>query len=138
MNSIKKFSWFNADGGLLVLRIGVGAIFILTGVMKVSHMSQTIGFFATLGFSAFWAYLVAGVELIGGIAVLLGIMTRIFATLLVVTMIVAIWVTRTDITVMMTPLSMFFSSLALLLAGPGKYAVVREKAALSPNAAPVQ
>lgn len=121
----KKFPWQNKSVGLLVLRIGVGAIFVFSGYMKVSDLAGTIAFFGTLGFAPFWAYLVSFVELIGGIAVLLGIHTRIAAKLLTIIMIVAIYELRGNLQMAMTPISVFFSTLALTLAGGGKYSLSR-------------
>ncbi len=121
---VKKCPWCSTDSGLLVLRIGVGVIFILTGWMKVSNLSATVGFFATMGFAPFWAYLVSFVELLGGIAVLLGLYTRLAAALLTVVMIVAIYVVRNDMTMVMMPVSVFFSTLTLVLAGGGAYSLM--------------
>ena len=121
----KKGSWCcGTDAALLVLRIGVGAIFIFTGWMKVSDLTATVGQFGSMGFAPFWAYLVSFVELGGGIAVLLGIYTRVAAKLLAIIMIVAIYVLRGNIMMAMTPFSLFFSSLALTLAGGGKYTLI--------------
>lgn len=124
---MKKCSWCNTDSALLVLRIGVGVIFLITGYMKASDMSATVGFFNQLGFSAFWAYLVTAVELVGGATVLLGIYTRIGAKFLAIVMIVAIYVLRHDITMALAPISLLFSTLALILAGGGKYSIKKFK-----------
>jgi putative oxidoreductase len=128
INSLfKKCAWCNADSGLLALRIGVGIIFIYTGWLKVSNLDMTVGFFATMGFSAFWAYLVAFVELLGGIAVLLGIWTSFAALPLAVIMVVVSFLLRSDLNMMMTPVILFFSAIALALAGGGKYSLKQEK-----------
>jgi putative oxidoreductase len=92
---LKNYSW-STDVGLLILRLGVGAIFITTGYMKMfngtpsgAHFiltTGTVGFFASLGFSAFWAYLVTAVEFLGGVSVLFGIYNRVSAALLAVVM----------------------------------------------------
>ncbi|MDO8594335.1 MAG: DoxX family protein [bacterium] len=121
----KKSSWCSTDSGLLVLRIGVGLIFIVNGWMKVSDLGANAAMFATMGFAPFWAYLVAFVELIGGIAVLLGIYTRIAAGLLTIIMIVAVYVLRDNMQMAMTPISLLFSTLALKLAGGGKYSLMK-------------
>ncbi len=120
----KKGWCCNKDAGLLALRIGVGGIFIMTGYMKVSDLPATVGFFATLGFAPFWAYLVSFVELLGGIAVLLGVFTRIAAKLLTIVMIVAIYKTWGNVAVVLTPISVFFSTLTLVLAGGGAYSLM--------------
>ena len=94
--------------------------------MKVSDLTATVGQFGSMGFAPFWAYLVSFVELIGGIAVLLGVYTRISAKLLTIIMIVAIYVLRDNVQMIMTPVSIFFSTLALTLAGGGKYSLSRK------------
>lgn len=128
LNSLCKGSWCkwcNTDSGLLVLRIGVGAIFIYSGWLKVSDLAGTVAQFSGMGFAPFWAYIVSFVELIGGAAVLLGIWTRVSAKLLAIIMLVAVYVLRGNLTAALAPISLFFSSLALMLAGGGKYSVLR-------------
>jgi len=123
---IKKIPKCNVDAGLLVLRIGVGLIFVVSGWMKVSNLSMTMGYFAQMGFSAFWVYLVSLVELVGGVAVLLGTYTRFFSGLLAIVMLVAIYVVGANMAVM-TPVAVFFSCLALTLSSGGKYSVKHSK-----------
>jgi putative oxidoreductase len=123
----KKSSWCTADAGLLVLRIGVGLIFILSGWMKVSDFTATVGMFGTLGFAPFFAYLVSFVELLGGVSVLLGVYTRLSAGLLAVIMIVAVYVLRDNLQMAMTPLSLLFSTFALFGVCGGKYALVKKE-----------
>ena len=126
---IKKCSRLNTNTGLLVLRIGVGAIFIFSGWMKVSNLSETVGMFAGMGIGAFWAYVASVVELVGGIAVLLGAYTRLFGGLLAIVMIVAIYIVHSDPAMVMTPISVLFSCLALMCASGGKYSVMNKNAA---------
>jgi putative oxidoreductase len=125
----KMFPWVNVNTGLLFLRIGVGLIFITTGYMKCSGMPATIAYFASLGFSAFWAYLVGFIEFVGGLTVLLGVgvYTRVSAKLLSIIMLVAMYLLRSNFEMEMTPLLMFFVTVAIMCTGPGKYAVWREK-----------
>jgi uncharacterized membrane protein YphA (DoxX/SURF4 family) len=54
-------------------------------------MEGTIGFFGSLGFDPMWAYVVAYVEFIGGIAIALGAATRLFGSLFAIIMVVAIY-----------------------------------------------
>ncbi len=127
INSIvKKCSWLNTDAGILVLRIGVGAIFIMSGWMKVSMMSATVGMFGQMGFSPFWAYVATFGELLGGILVLLGIYTRLGALILATVMTVAISLTYKDLTMVMTPVAFFISNLALIFTGSGKFSLMRK------------
>lgn len=120
----KKCSWCSADAGLLVLRIGVAIIFIFAGWTKLSDMGMTVDQFGTMGLGAFWAWLVALVEFVGGIAVLLGICTRYAALLLAIIMLVAGYFTMSDPMAVMTPFMLFFVNLALVLAGGGRFSLV--------------
>lgn len=120
---IAKRSWQNTDTGLLVLRIGVGLVFIFAGFMKVKDLGFTVQMFSNMGIGAFWAYLVSFVELLGGIGILVGIFTRLSAKLLAITMIVATYIVRNDMTMVMTPLILVFANITLLLAGAGKYSL---------------
>jgi len=115
----------NKSAGLLILRIGVGGIFIMTGWMKFADLPGTVGFFGTIGFAPFWAYLVTAIELLGGIAVLIGIFTRIASGLLAIVMAVAIYKTLATPQFLIGPISLLFSTLALKLTGAGKYALMR-------------
>jgi len=78
--------------GLLALRLAVGAIFIYHGWDKLSDMDKTVTGFGMMGFPlpAFFAWLVALVEFVGGVALVLGIYTKEFAKLLAIIMLVAI------------------------------------------------
>ena len=76
----------------LATRIVIGLAFFQAGLGKWRHMDNAIGFFDSLGIPlpAFNAYLVASMELVGGIALILGLFTRFFASGLSVTMVVAL------------------------------------------------
>jgi len=87
------------DWGLLVLRLVLGVAFILHGAQKL------LGLFGGPGISGFaqglrqmglpapelMAYLAAGAEFLGGLAVLLGVLTEFGAAAIAAVMIVAIW-----------------------------------------------
>ena len=125
---LKKIPENNVNVGLLVLRIGVGAIFIFAGWAKVSNLSGTVAMFAGMGFNAFWTYVASFAELIGGLAVLLGVFTRLFAGILAIVMVVAIYKLSGNMEMIMTPVAVFFSCLALTLASGGKYSLKHLKA----------
>jgi putative oxidoreductase len=68
--------------GALILRIALGLTFFIHGLSKFQGgIENTAGFFQTLGLPGLAAYVVALVELIGGIAMILGFGTRIVAAL---------------------------------------------------------
>ena len=76
----------------LVTRIVVGWAFYLTGSGKWAHFDNTVTFFTELGipFPEANAALVATLELVGGIALMVGLFTRLFAAGLASTMVVAL------------------------------------------------
>lgn len=61
------------------------------GITKFGSMEGVIGFFQTLGFAPFLAYLVATIETLGGLLLILGIFPRVVASLFAVIMLVAIF-----------------------------------------------
>jgi putative oxidoreductase len=76
---------------LLLLRVVIGWQFFLTGKGKLTHLDKTAGFYESLGLPApgFHAGLVGGVEMIGGLLLLVGLASRVAALPLTITMIVA-------------------------------------------------
>jgi len=77
---------------LLVMRLVLGAIMIAHGYHKVfggfHHHMEMVG---SLGLPRWLAYLSAGTEFFGGIAIVLGLFTRFFSLAFVIEMGVAIW-----------------------------------------------
>ena len=69
--------------GLSLLRIHLGVILLAHGWLKVSvfTIAGTVGYFASLGLPAVFAYLIIFGEIAGGIALILGIQTRLAAAL---------------------------------------------------------
>ena len=84
--------------GPLALRIYLAPIFFLAGVHKLGHVQDVAEWFAWLGMPAptLMVYLAGLTELLGGIALLLGIALRWFAIPMMVTMIVAAATTHWD------------------------------------------
>lgn len=70
--------------GALLLRAVLGLTFFLHGLSKFQGgISNTSGFFESLGIPGFIAYVVATIELVGGIAIIAGLGTRIISLLFV-------------------------------------------------------
>jgi putative oxidoreductase len=73
--------------GALILRFALGLTFFIHGLVKFQGgIENTAGFFETLGLPGFSAYVVAFIELIGGIAMILGFGTRVVAALFAIIM----------------------------------------------------
>ncbi|GIP56326.1 DoxX family protein [Paenibacillus sp. FSL W8-0186] len=77
--------------GLTLLRLILGITFLIHGLDKFQGgIANTAAFFESLGMPGFAAYVVALVELLGGIAMILGLGTRVVAGLFAIIMAVAI------------------------------------------------
>lgn len=82
---------WNMDTASLLLRVVLGITFLVHGVDKFGNgIENVVGFFGKIGLPGFMAYLVAGIEVIGGICLILGIGTRIFSSAFAIIMLVAI------------------------------------------------
>jgi putative oxidoreductase len=85
----------NAELGGLILRIALGFIFFVHGLMKFQGgVENTAGFFDSIGVSGFFAYPVAIIEAAGGILLMLGLGTRIVAALFGLIMLGAIFTAK--------------------------------------------
>jgi len=82
------FSWLAP----LAVRITVGVVFMGTGWTKLTHLPQITENFRGLGIPApeILTPFVSGVEFVGGLLLLLGLLTRFAAVPLMVVMVVAI------------------------------------------------
>lgn len=121
------------DIGLLVLRVGIGIIFILHGFPKLmggvetwTQIGSTMSIIGINFAPTLWGFMAAFAESIGGFLIILGLMHRPIALMLVFTMIIALLmhVTGGD------PFGIFSNALkalvvfvALFITGPGKYSV---------------
>jgi putative oxidoreductase len=78
----------------LVLRLGLGAMFIMHGVwlkLFVFTLPGTAQFFGSIGLPPALAYLVFATEAIGGVALILGVATRGVALALIPVLLGATW-----------------------------------------------
>ena len=83
---IKKYEF-----GALVLRLVVGITFFVHGLSKFQGgIANVAGWFSSMGLPGFMAYIIATIELVGGIALILGFGTRIISALFVFVMLGAI------------------------------------------------
>lgn len=124
-----KFSMSCGEWGMLLLRVVVGAVFIAHGWQKLQMIDGVIGFFGKLGFSPFFAYLVAWTELITGLAMLLGAFTRIAGYLMAAIMLVAMYSVKFKMGFLggyELDLVLLVAALALAWNGPGKLSVANK------------
>lgn len=112
----------------LIIRVSVGIAFAVTGWAKLHNLEQIVGYFTKLGIPApeLQAPFVAGLECFGGVALILGLGSRLFAAPLMGTMVVAILTAKRDQIEAWTDLFdfiewhylVFFFAILVLGAGP--------------------
>lgn len=117
--------------GLLALRMAVGIIFIHHGWDKWHDIPGTAGTFQNLHipFALFMAYLVATVELVGGIMVLLGVYAKEASKFLAMTMIVALLTAHVHQPFAKAefPLVLLGATLTLIGTGAGPWRLVKKE-----------
>lgn len=116
----------NKAVGLLLIRVAVGIIFAVHGYAKLfgspTSMTMVTGMVANLGFPipAFFAWVIALAEFLGGISLILGIFVCFFTPILAIDMLVAfgavkgLSLPKGDIEFML-----LMASIALFFTGPG-------------------
>ena len=83
------------DIAKVILRVILGFTFFIHGLVKFQGgIANTVGYFDSLGIPGFMAYAVATIELVGGLAMILGIGTKIVGILFAIIMIGAIFTAK--------------------------------------------
>jgi putative oxidoreductase len=123
------------DVGLLVLRVGIGILFILHGWPKLTGgpdlWARLGGAMGGLGITfapAFWGFMAAFSEAVGGLALALGVLVRPMSALMLINMLVAthMHVSKGDpFATFSHPLALAVVFVSLILLGPGRYALGR-------------
>ena len=121
------------DLGLLVLRVGIGVIFIFHGFPKLiggvetwTQIGSTMSLIGINFAPTFWGFMAAFAEAVGGALIIFGFMHRPVALMLVFTMIVALLmhVTAGDpFGIYSNALKALVVFIALTITGPGRYSV---------------
>lgn len=120
------------EWGLTVLRVAIGVVFMAHGAQKVFMFghSGVEGMLAKLGvpFAPGMAWVLMAVELVGGLALVLGAFTRLAAALIAIDMLVAFSLVHVKNGFFLPMgfeyvMTLFSGLVALLLAGPGALAL---------------
>jgi putative oxidoreductase len=119
--------------GLLTLRLVIGFVFVMHGGQKlfVTGLPAVAGALADFGITPphFWAVVLTWAELVGGLSLIAGLVARLAAVTLAVTMLVAIasvlWAKGFFLPGYEFELTLLGSTVALALTGPGCLAVDR-------------
>jgi putative oxidoreductase len=152
MNIQKAWNWLwnppvNGPRATVAIRLMTGGVFLWEGILKFVYTNQGVGRFTKLGipFPIPTAHFVAWVEIIGGILLILGWLTRPVAIAFIIEMIVAILSTKISLFLGTFPLPLpssppqvgmwavlhevrsdyaqIMTSIFLLIAGPGPIAM---------------
>lgn len=124
---IEKISAFSP----LPIRIMAGVAFILHGMPKFNDLMGTQGFFASVGIPADLALLIGLLEVIGGILLIVGLVTRVAAILFAVEMMCAILIVKAGNSFMgqggfEVDLLLMSISISLAISGPGRLSIEKE------------
>jgi putative oxidoreductase len=148
----KFFHWLfhpptNGHPANFLIRLLVGGVFLSEGILKFVYPVQGVGRFTKIGipFPELNANFVGGLEIVGGICLILGLFTRFFTVPFLIEMIVAILTTKVALYFGTSPLpppplppqvgiwavlheirpdyAQVLGLLFLLIAGPGKWSL---------------
>ncbi len=121
------------DVGLLILRVGIGLMFVFHGWPKISGGVETwnkLGLAMQhlgIGFApVFWGFMAAAAEFFGGMLIAAGLLTRLAAMALTFNMLVAVvlkFSTGAGLSGASQALETGFVFLSLIFIGPGRYSV---------------
>jgi putative oxidoreductase len=120
--NFQKFTHY----GPLPLRIFAGITFIAHGLPKFEDVAGTQGFFGTVGIPPELVVPIGLLEVIGGIFLLVGVLTRITSALLVMDMIGAILIVKLSkgfVGGYELDLLLLAMALSLILTGPGRISI---------------
>ncbi|CRZ18256.1 DoxX family protein [Mycolicibacterium neworleansense] len=117
------------DTGLLILRIGTGATMLQAGLIKAFDFGSAVGFMESSGWRLpqFGAFLVTAAETLGGIGLLLGLLTPLAACAVIGAMVDA-WAVNVSADAFWSqpfnvPFLVAFAAAALLFTGSGRFSV---------------
>ena len=96
----------DGPGSLVILRTMAGGVFLWEGILKFVYVNQGVGRFTKLGMPLphFTADFVAWLEIVGGLLLLSGLVTRLIAVPFIVEMIVAMLSTKISLYLGTSPL----------------------------------
>ena len=149
VNTLNKETDMNAtrttDYGIALLRISLGVMFIAHSVLLkyfTFTLAGTAGYFESIGLPGFLAYVVFGMEAVGGILLVLGVRTREVSAALIPILLGALWVHAGNGWVFSAPnggweypLFLIVASFVQAMLGDGRYALANLFKVRSPQGA---
>jgi putative oxidoreductase len=153
MNQLQKVTQFlfnpplTAPRSTVILRLMAGGVFLSEGIIKFLYANQGVGRFTKLGipFPYETATFIGALEIVGGVLLMAGLLTRVIAIPFIVEMVVAILATKISLYLGTSPLprppsppavgfwavmhesrsdyAQLLTSIFLLVAGPGSWSL---------------
>ena len=138
LNLLRKSMSTNAPAAVVLVRLIVGAVFLSEGIQKFlfpDDPDRGAARFAKIGFDApeFTASFVASFEIVCGVCILLGFLTRLAVLPTIIIMLVAISTTKIPVLkakgfwdmahATRTDYAMLLGSIFLLLVGGGRWSI---------------
>jgi putative oxidoreductase len=152
MGKSKLWKWLfdssdDAPPATILIRLMAGGVFLSEGILKFVYTNQGVGRFTKLAIPApeFMANFVAGLEIIGGLFLIMGFLTRLISVPFIFEMLVAIATTKISLYLGTSPLPLppsppqvgiwavlhetrsdyaqLMTVLFLLIAGPGRLSI---------------
>jgi len=124
---------FSTDYGLLIIRLGIGIMFMLHGYPKLlggtetwSQIGASMGNIGIHFAPTFWGFMAAFAEFVGGFCLVIGFLFRPALAMLIFTMFIAVLMHYTNGDGMKGyshALESAFVFIGLFISGPGKYAL---------------
>ena len=121
------------NAGLLVLRIGIGVIFVFHGFPKLmggvetwTQLGSTMSVMGITFAPVFWGFMAAATEVGGGLFIIFGLLHRLVALMLIFTMVVALLVhvaAGDPFAVYSNALKALVVFVAFAISGPGIYSL---------------
>jgi|SRR5689334_2843006 uncharacterized membrane protein YphA (DoxX/SURF4 family) len=132
---------------IILLRLMAGGVFLWEGILKFIYVNQGVGRFTKIGlpFPQATANMIGGLEIVGGILLITGFLTRPIAVPFVIEMLVAILSTKISLYLGTSPLPLppvppqiglwavlhevrseyaqLMTTMFLLMAGPGRWSL---------------
>jgi uncharacterized membrane protein YphA (DoxX/SURF4 family) len=152
MESNRFFNWLlhppvNGSSANILIRFLAGSVFLTEGIIKFLFTNQGVGRFTKIGipFPDVMAPFIACLEIVGGLLLIAGYLTRVFSILFIIQMLIAILSTKIAVYLGTSPIikpqsppllgiwaffhetridyAQIMTVIFLLLTGPGKLSI---------------
>lgn len=123
-----NFLFVFQDPALLLVRFVLGLILLVHGWPKINNLGKESKKLEDMGFKpgGLWAFLVASIEVVGGLAIMVGLFTQLFATLVAIQFLVILLTVKREASFMgglEFDLLLFVVSILLATSGGGMYSL---------------